>query len=356
MSSHSRYCFLLVFFMTGASFAIAQAPSAFEDALAAIVDQSEKPQKPKTQPAIKSSAGSQKLSSSSQAHSAGLQPTDKYFKNVYDSINKILLRNAIVTPHFHCLYTRSHSLVWRDKGTGGAFDIGIWRPQLNHGWVRLGDIAVPSMSEDCPSAPALIIYWDDRNPAGDEKGPFLKKPIDYRWVWDSEKSGADRKGSIWYPVPPAGYVSLGLVAQNSWSKPDDLGIVRCVRSDIVLPGKWIGTMWTDKKSGAKHDCAVWTQTVADTYAKKPFLVTGTVHAVGSYDSPPSVPPYVLKGLSGEDAYNDARNGYLKLTRNGMLSRMQLAVANARATDQTELASEANDLQRKLGQVESVAPN
>lgn len=278
------------------------------------------------------------------------------FKKIYeDALKKIaqqLEENTILTPHLRCAYTWSYEMIWRDKGTGGAMDLGVWRPFCPEGWVRLGDIAVDTMSTDSPKVPALMVKWDDNNPAGDEKGPFLAKPTDYTWLWDDKKSGADWDGSFWYPVPPKGYVSLGVVTQRSHAKPTDLGIMRCVRSDLILPGRYIGHIWTDKKSGAKKDCAVWSQTVDDKNASLPFLVTNTFHVRDNYNDKPVAPAYVIKGLSGQDAYNDAYNGYVSLVRNAIIALTQQKVADLYLQQQQELTASAGELNKKIEQAQS----
>jgi len=338
-------CVLLI--ASAANTCSAQAPSAFNDAMGRVVSDPAKMKAKSSSPLL------MKSKAMSPNSTSGI--ISNYVKNIADTYKQQIEDNAILTPHLRCSYTRSHSMIWRDKGTGGAFDLGVWRPNAPKGWVILGDLAVPSMSEQCPDAPALLVKWDDNNPTGDEKGPFLKKPVDYTWLWDDKKSGADWDGSFWYPVPPKGYVSLGVVTQRNHSKPTDMGIMRCVREDLVYPGKYIGHIWTDKKSGARHDCAVWSQTVADSYKNMPFLVTNTFHVRGDHSNQPSAPAYVIKGLSGEAAYADVYNGYLQLARNAIVARTHQAVENSYLQQQDNLKSRGNELQQKLATVEKDQP-
>lgn len=250
---------------------------------------------------------------------------------------------TILTQHFRCRYVKSYSFIYTDKGSGGTFDLGVWRPNCPAGWIRLGDVAVPSMSESQPDVPALLIWWDDNNPAGDEKGPFLAKPVRYEWVWDDRKSGAKRDCSFWRPIPPAGYVAMGFVANSSHANPGDLGIIRCVRSDLVYPAKWVGHIYIDKKTGATYDCAVWSFTVRDDFAKVPFLIPNTFFVHNSYDGTPGTPAWVLKGLGGDDAFKDAQQGYVNVAAKAFVGRIQQAVKNSRQLQQEELNRRISNL-------------
>jgi hypothetical protein len=90
----------------------------------------------------------------------------------------------------------------------------------------------------------------------------LAAPLDYEKVWEDRGSGADEDGSFWRPLPPEGYVCLGLVAQRGWGKPG-LDVVRCVRFDLVAPGKLGDRIWIDKGTGAHTDFGSWTIVPAD---------------------------------------------------------------------------------------------
>jgi hypothetical protein len=64
----------------------------------------------------------------------------------------------------------------------------------------------------------------------------LKPPVDYELAWDSRGAGTEDDGSLWTPIPPAGYKALGTVAQRGLTKPS-LDDVVCVREDLTVPGK-----------------------------------------------------------------------------------------------------------------------
>jgi hypothetical protein len=69
-------------------------------------------------------------------------------------------------------------------------------------------------------------------------------------------------GSVWAPVPPAGYVCPGHVFVRGHSKPSSsnspgLGRYRCVRNDLVQPVSLGGLIWNDEDSGADDDVAVY---------------------------------------------------------------------------------------------------
>ncbi|KAL6882932.1 hypothetical protein HDV57DRAFT_465618 [Trichoderma longibrachiatum] len=76
--------------------------------------------------------------------------------------------------------------------------------------------------------------------------------LHYERIWKDEGSGADRDGSFWRPVAPAGYVALGDVASGAgWDAAPSVDDVWCVRGDLVTRGGFRPeSAWDDKGSGA----------------------------------------------------------------------------------------------------------
>lgn len=61
---------------------------------------------------------------------------------------------------------------------------------------------------------------------------MLKSPTDFTLIWEDRASGAAAYGSVWRPIPPEGYVSLGDVFVEGWDKPNRNSYV-CVRKTPV---------------------------------------------------------------------------------------------------------------------------
>ncbi len=60
-------------------------------------------------------------------------------------------------------------------------------------------------------------------------------------------------------MAPEGYVALGCVATNSFSKPNGSAFdsFRCVNKSYCVKGTLDDCLWNDHKSGAREDGAVW---------------------------------------------------------------------------------------------------
>jgi hypothetical protein len=146
--------------------------------------------------------------------------------------------------------TSNYTLEYDDRGSGADLDGSFYRPVAPAGWFLLGGYAQGNYST--PIGPSLIVQVED----DDGRNPILKAPDDYRQIWADHGSGADRDGSIWYPVPPNGYVTLGFVAQAGYGKPS-ISNFRCVRQDYARPGQFGNLIWWDKGSGADGDVAAY---------------------------------------------------------------------------------------------------
>ena len=76
-------------------------------------------------------------------------------------------------------------------------------------------------------------------------------------VWRETDSGAELPVTIWFPVPPPGYVALGCVAEPGHYEPDP-NVVRCVARTAVQPAE-LGRLaiWRDHKGAALWKCSMW---------------------------------------------------------------------------------------------------
>lgn len=161
--------------------------------------------------------------------------------------------NASATqPVLMVSVTSNYQFVYWDKGSGATLDVSIFRPQPQQGYFITGDYAQGNYNPAIGSSQVLSVVNDD--PAN----PMLVPPTGYQLVWNDVKSGGDMDGSIWYPIPPPGYVSLGFVGQAGYDIPN-IPSYRCVRQDLVKQGIAGPLIWSDQKSGATMDVSLYSE-------------------------------------------------------------------------------------------------
>jgi hypothetical protein len=154
-------------------------------------------------------------------------------------------------PSLSVSYTSNYGWIYSDAGSGAHRDVTIWRPQpQSTDYHVVGDYAQGNYG--APVGPSVIVKAIDDDP----DRPLLKPPIAFNQVWNDKGSGGDHDGSIWYPVPPDGYVSLGFVANGGYHPPT-IPNYACLRRDLVEIAQVGNQIWTDEGSGAHDDVALW---------------------------------------------------------------------------------------------------
>eukprot|EP01088_Endostelium_zonatum_P017876 TRINITY_DN5514_c0_g1_i1.p1 TRINITY_DN5514_c0_g1~~TRINITY_DN5514_c0_g1_i1.p1 ORF type:complete len:359 (-),score=84.96 TRINITY_DN5514_c0_g1_i1:62-1138(-) len=199
--------------------------------------------------------------------------------------------------------------IWKDRGTGTESDLTLFRPLAPTGYYILGDIARPYHSDDYPrkeketdakafsTTTAHGMYCQDHTPVlavneiNSDFPEYLRKPVDYQFLWNDTRTGALQPVTIWKPLAPPGFVALGFVATPDHTKPS-LDLIRCLHHSITLPGSILGMVWQDRGSGGKFDCSLWAVGAdkSDPYAKSPGTIIGT----SGYQKP-NVKVYVIDG-------------------------------------------------------------
>jgi hypothetical protein len=130
-------------------------------------------------------------------------------------------------------------------------DVTIYRPTpTDTSYSIIGDYAQGNYS--APTGSSLIVRAINDDP----NFPLLKEPIDYREVWNDKGSGGTYDGSIWYPVAPDGYLSIGYVCQGGYTKPI-IPSYRCVRKDLCIDASPGQLIWNDRNSGASRDVSLY---------------------------------------------------------------------------------------------------
>jgi hypothetical protein len=110
--------------------------------------------------------------------------------------------------------TSTYDWVWNDQGSGADLDVTIWRPHPSDaGFFIVGDYAQGDYAS--PSGVAVIVKAINDDPSS----PLIKPPKKFNPIWNDKGSGGDNDGSIWYPVPEDGYVTLGFVGQIGYDPP-----------------------------------------------------------------------------------------------------------------------------------------
>jgi hypothetical protein len=184
-------------------------------------------------------------------------------------------------------FTTEFYRIWDTKGSRAA-PAAFWRPMpapdVLPGYFPLGDIAVSGdLNINGKRVMAVVCEGDPQN-ADPLKGKALSPPDDFEQVWKDSGSGSKADGAIWRPIPPDGYVALGLVCSDGHAKPS-INAVRCVRSDLVIASGVGNTIWSDKGSGAKQNFSAWSLDPPAAAAGEINFAPGTFVGVNSYSKP-----------------------------------------------------------------------
>lgn len=179
-------------------------------------------------------------------------------------------------------------LEWWDKGSGGAEDGSFWAAMVPNGYYALGSMGTKGYRNSVTGGVHFIVVR-----AGSDHDA-VRHPVDYDLIWKDRGSGADLDGSMWLPIPPPGYVALGVVANRGYGKPSRNEIV-CVKREYTVPGRAGLPVWNDRKTGSDHDFGAWL--IADAADDKKGIPVGTFVGVTSHSAPASSP--LLHVLSSE---------------------------------------------------------
>lgn len=155
--------------------------------------------------------------------------------------------------------TSAYDWVWNDSGSGAHRNVTFWQPKSQgDGDLRpLGSIGIGDYP-DINGRTATLLVGANPNELTSGGKPAVASPTRYTRFWLDEGSGAHHNGSIWMPIPPAGYVSLGHVVTSGWWDQPDVNKIWCLRDDLVTDGNFgASSFWDDENSGAKIDVSCW---------------------------------------------------------------------------------------------------
>jgi hypothetical protein len=197
---------------------------------------------------------------------------------------------------------------YHDSGSGADNDGDFYMPIAPAGYYPLGAIGFAGYQNpnDLKSA-ALVVKDKGTSPAN----PPLKAPDDYEMVWHNGVwltypingwyPDGNVTGAFWRPIPPPGYVALGVVVYN-WTPGGDinannpanqkppLDAVMCVREDLTRTAGIGGYAWHDAGNGLSDRFFRADQLVIPSTYEQMLVAPNTVvahasHAVNDISNP-----------------------------------------------------------------------
>jgi hypothetical protein len=180
--------------------------------------------------------------------------------------------------------TSYFQLIWKDKGSGGKMDGAFYKPLAPSGYHILGYYGQSNYWG--PSAQVIVVKTNPKNP---RSCGALASPRDYTKVWGDHGSGANWDGAFWQPIPWSGYVCLGMVVTRGYNKPNT-NEIKCVRNDLVVPGRISSLIWNDRGTGANRDMSSWRIEPLGSEG----LAIGTFKTHASHSRPSDYGIYTLK--------------------------------------------------------------
>ncbi|WP_437344801.1 Vps62-related protein [Streptomyces tubercidicus] len=94
--------------------------------------------------------------------------------------------------------------------------------------------------------------------------PVVASPDRYERLWWDRATGATQYGSLWRPIPPTGYVALGVVWWPGWDEAPALNAVWCVKNEYEghnyarRPSFAASSQWSDWRTGGNvSDVELW---------------------------------------------------------------------------------------------------
>ncbi|MEM7350915.1 MAG: Vps62-related protein [Acidobacteriota bacterium] len=121
----------------------------------------------------------------------------------------------------------------------------VYRPKPADGFHSIGDY---TQGNNQPSGLPVVTLRAERD---DAERPLLVRPTTYAFTAVLRQVGEATQLKTWLPIPPPGYVPLGMVAAVGPSGPSDppsIDLVRCLRFDFATPAP-ISEVWRTELPG-----------------------------------------------------------------------------------------------------------
>lgn len=137
-------------------------------------------------------------------------------------------------------FTDQFTMVWTDAGSGNDDDLAIHEPDLADGYKMLGHIYLTSNGTDPDGNTWVPIVKEISG-----SGAVLAPPVDFT-AFHTTKSYNNGNLTFWVPVPPEGYIALGLFTKRGTEKPDiDTCNLVCVKEEYTVQAKAGNNYWTE---------------------------------------------------------------------------------------------------------------
>lgn len=192
-------------------------------------------------------------------------------------------------------FTSQFQQIWDSTGSHSE-PAAFWHPtpapDLLPGFFPLGDVIVPGHENINGIKVVAVVREGDSPSENPARGNALSRPNDYEQVWNDSGSGAKKDCTLWRPIPPDGYVALGLVCSMGQEKPS-IHAVRCVRADLVIESYMGDLIWSEGR-GLWHNFSAWSITLPTAEAGEIYFAPGTFVSRGSGNKPAENPPYALR--------------------------------------------------------------
>ncbi|MCO5593423.1 hypothetical protein L7F22_047437 [Adiantum nelumboides] len=156
--------------------------------------------------------------------------------------------------------TAQFERMWWDKGSENRRTISIWRPVPPPGYVTVGDHITEGLE---PPGFGIILK--------DDNSGWLAEPVRLVQCMHAPGKGQEQI-YVWYPVAPAGFVTLGCVVSRD-KEPPLLQTLRCVRADLVNEVNMSRRpIWSNSASRSGYNCSIWKlYNQANTFLARPDL-------------------------------------------------------------------------------------
>ncbi|MCU0118294.1 Vps62-related protein [Pseudomonas sp. B2M1-30] len=193
-------------------------------------------------------------------------------------------------------FTTEFHRIWDSRGSD-ASAVSFWRPapapDALPGYFPLGDLAIPGYDNVNGNQIVAVVREAEPQPEDSSRDRALSPPEDYERVWKDSDSGAAADCTVWRPLPPTGYVALGLVCSNGRDKPL-LNAIRCVRADLLIAADVSDLIWNDKGSGARQNFSAWRIDPPRAAAGEICFSPGTFFGTQSHNRPAAPVAYALR--------------------------------------------------------------
>lgn len=165
-----------------------------------------------------------------------IEGTEKNFKSMGKDLQKIYVdaqskKKTVESRSVNCPKTLEFQRIWTDSGAlSGLGGVSIWRPIAPLGCWILGDCFMNGFDPP-PYVNTLQIGELSYGELGNQ---YLADPDKYELVWHDGNPKVDQRLSIWNPIAPCGYISMGSIASIGMSPPDV--DVKCIAQQLTLKG------------------------------------------------------------------------------------------------------------------------